>query len=98
MESISDKSFIVDVEEINYLKKEYNYHTTIELFSKKIDELLEYEKAQKIDDNFLKKNLKNIIKEDVKKPTVFHYLCYYACCITITNIYNLFSKRLQLYM
>ena len=93
MESISDKSFIVDVEEINYLKKEYNYHTTLQRFSKKIDELLEYEKAQKIDDNFLKKNLKNIIEEDENKPTVFHYLCYYACCITITKIYNLFSDK-----
>ena len=94
MESISDKSFIVDVEEINYLKKEYNYHTTLQLFSKKIDELLEYEKAQKIDDNFLQENLKkNIIEDDKNKPTLFHYLCYYACCNTIKNIYNLFSDK-----
>ena len=94
MESISDKSFIVDVEEINYLKKEYNYHTTLQRFSKKIDELLKYEKEQKIDDKFLQENLKkNIIEDDKNKPTLFHCLCYYACCNTIKNIYNLFSNK-----
>ena len=87
------ESKIIDVKEIDYLKKEYNYHITLERFSKKIDELIEYEKAQKIDDNSLEKNLKNIIGEDENKPTLFHYLCYYACCITITKIYNLFSDK-----
>ena len=88
---VSNKSFI-DVKEIDYLKKEYDYHITLERFSGTIKKIIDEEK-EKIDDNFLEKNLKNIIGQDDNKPTVFHYLCYYACCITITNIYNLFSDK-----